>query len=213
MPSGFKSAGIDFDDLFDPDIKGDGPYASGLTSAGAGVKYAALVYGAKRPDVGIQSAGADVSNLWAAKGTASYESTVYPVFSSVSVASDGASGAQTASFTIRLKPNGECDLDTASTASGTTHIDSKWFNPLRETVGAEYQVMFEKSGSGGSVSNGAPAYIDIGISRAIRVSLTVSQQRIVNVSGSVTIRVKRISDGAVVITKVVTFDLEAGNSA
>jgi len=73
MPSGYQSAGVDFDALFDPDVVGDGPAAAGYTVAGAPLKYAALKYGTKRADVGYAVNGSDVSNLWAAKGTASYK--------------------------------------------------------------------------------------------------------------------------------------------
>lgn len=72
MASGVKSKGVDLDELFDPDIVGDGPIAAGIKSNGVAIKYAALKYGTKRADVGIADAGVDVSNKWAAKGTASY---------------------------------------------------------------------------------------------------------------------------------------------
>ncbi len=72
MASGVKSAGVDLDDLFDPDVVGDGPSAPGIQSGSVPLKYAAIKYGTKRADVGVANAGSDVSNLWAAKGTASY---------------------------------------------------------------------------------------------------------------------------------------------
>lgn len=76
MSSGYASGGTDFDDLFDPDVMGDGPTAAGYSANGALLKYAALSYGTKRADVGYSVAGVDVSNLWAAKGTAVYLTTV-----------------------------------------------------------------------------------------------------------------------------------------
>lgn len=72
MASGIKSNGVDLDDLFEPDVKGDGPAAPGVQSGGVPRRYAALKYGSKRANVGIANAGSDVSNLWAAKGTAIY---------------------------------------------------------------------------------------------------------------------------------------------
>ena len=68
----YKSKGVDFDNLFDPDVVGDGPVAADYKQGGAPIKYAALKYGTKRADVGYKQADVDVSNLWAAKGTASY---------------------------------------------------------------------------------------------------------------------------------------------
>lgn len=70
MAKGFTSDGVDFDDLFDPDVMGDGPAAVWLENNDVPLRYAALAYGTKRADVGYDDNGVDVSNLWAAKGTA-----------------------------------------------------------------------------------------------------------------------------------------------
>jgi len=72
MAKGIRSGGYDFDDLFDPDVKGDGPSVPNLRSGGAPLRYAAIKYGQKRADVGYRQDGVDVSNFWAAKGTARY---------------------------------------------------------------------------------------------------------------------------------------------
>lgn len=77
MATGFQnSAGVDFDDLFDPYVTGTKPAATSLqTSDGVDLRdrYAPLAFGSKGPDVGIQNiVGVDVSNLWAGKGTAQY---------------------------------------------------------------------------------------------------------------------------------------------
>lgn len=74
MPVKYRSASKDFDDLFDPDVIGDGPSAAAMRSGGKALKYAALKYGTKRANVGYRAGGSDVSNLWAAKGTAQYVS-------------------------------------------------------------------------------------------------------------------------------------------
>lgn len=72
MASGRRSRGVAFEDLFDPDIVGDGPTAAGYRSGGVLLRFAAIKYGTKRADVGYRVNDVDVSNLWAAKGTASY---------------------------------------------------------------------------------------------------------------------------------------------
>jgi len=75
MADGYRNAsGVDFVSLFDPDVIGDGPTAAGYEkSDGSLLKYAALKYGTKGPDVGYRdSAGVDLSNYWAAAGTAQY---------------------------------------------------------------------------------------------------------------------------------------------
>ena len=78
MPSGYKSGGTDFDDLFDPYVEGAKPGLTGYVAAGQDLRdrYAPISYGSKRADVGDKSGGQDVSNLWAAKGTAVYQSVV-----------------------------------------------------------------------------------------------------------------------------------------
>jgi hypothetical protein len=69
----FRLVGIDFDDLFDVDQNGDGPQAPYLRAPnGQPLRYAHIQYGSKRADVGYRQNGQDVSNLWAAKGTAVY---------------------------------------------------------------------------------------------------------------------------------------------
>lgn len=75
MPVGFRNgAGVDLETLFDPDVMGDGPTAPFLRrSNGTAIKFAAIEYGSKGPNVGYRDgSGVDVSNLWAAAGTASY---------------------------------------------------------------------------------------------------------------------------------------------
>ena len=76
MTSGFQSAGVDFDLLFDPYVQGTIPAATGYTITGYGDlagRYAPLVYGTKRANVGYSAPGvSDLSNLWAAYGTATY---------------------------------------------------------------------------------------------------------------------------------------------
>lgn len=72
MPVNYQSVGVDFNSLFDPDVMGDGPTAPGYGVVGVALKYAKLSYGTKHADVGYQQSGVDVSNLWAAYGTAVY---------------------------------------------------------------------------------------------------------------------------------------------
>ncbi|HHA2841072.1 TPA: hypothetical protein ACOD94_000835 [Stenotrophomonas maltophilia] len=74
MPSGYRSSGVDFDDLFDPYVEGPLAQDSGRRIGGGDLsrRYAHIQYGSKRADVGHRINGMDVSNLWAARGTASY---------------------------------------------------------------------------------------------------------------------------------------------
>jgi hypothetical protein len=78
MTTGFKnSSGVDFDALFDPYVQGTKPANTGFaTSDGVDLanRYAPLSYGSAVPATGFKIAsGADVNTLWAAAGTAVYQ--------------------------------------------------------------------------------------------------------------------------------------------
>ena len=66
--------GVPLHELFDPDIMGDGPAAPGFRESNVPLKFASITYGSKGPDVKKRSGGVDISNLWAAFGTAVYVS-------------------------------------------------------------------------------------------------------------------------------------------
>ena len=75
MTSGYRNAaGVDFDDLFDPDTVGDGQAIGNMRrSNGVALQYANVKYGAQGPAVSYRtSAGVDVSSFWAKKGTTKY---------------------------------------------------------------------------------------------------------------------------------------------
>lgn len=210
----YRSGGIDFDELFDPDVMGDGPAAAGYSANGIALKYAALAYGTKRANVGYAQAGVDVSNLWAAKGTAVYEAVAVPGFMNLFVAADGLQSA-TGSITVTLRRNGECDADTDSSSGADGHIDSQWFNPLRADAGDGYQVLFTVTFSDGAatVTNGAAAYTAISQARAVTLSKTVTTQAVQHATGTINIKVRRIADSAVLLDHNVNFTMEVGNSA
>ncbi|MGY3232316.1 hypothetical protein ACVWWJ_003800 [Luteibacter sp. HA06] len=69
--SRYLTGGTDLDALFDPDTVGDGT-AVAFYVGGTPLRYANIKYGSKRADVGYKNGGTDVSNYWAAKGTAVY---------------------------------------------------------------------------------------------------------------------------------------------
>ncbi|WP_036129240.1 hypothetical protein [Luteibacter mycovicinus] len=73
MP-GYKAAGNDLENLYDPDVVGNGYLAAGLKVGGnAGTKYASAAYGTPGPYSGFNASGVgDVGKQWAAKGTAVY---------------------------------------------------------------------------------------------------------------------------------------------
>lgn len=67
-----RHLGVPMHELFDPDIMGDGPTAPGFRGSGVPLKFASIAYGSKGPDVNKRSGGVDISNKWAAAGTAVY---------------------------------------------------------------------------------------------------------------------------------------------
>lgn len=73
MPTGYRFENVDFEDLFDPDVNGDGPSAPGYMVNGVPMRFAHVQYGSRRGDVGRRIDGVgDLASLWAAKGTAQY---------------------------------------------------------------------------------------------------------------------------------------------
>lgn len=74
MP-GYKAQGNDLENLYDPDVVGDGYVATGLRVNGDAnaTHYANRIYGSTGPYSGYNTpAVGDVGNQWAAKGTAQY---------------------------------------------------------------------------------------------------------------------------------------------
>lgn len=75
MTSGFKTAGVDFDDIFAPYNSGSKPANTGFSVAGVDLveRYAPLAYGTPAPETGMTIAdSSDVNTLWCAKDTDGY---------------------------------------------------------------------------------------------------------------------------------------------
>jgi hypothetical protein len=156
MASGIKSNGVDLDDLFEPDVKGDGPAALGVQSGGVPLRYAALKYGSKRANVGIANASSDVSNLWAAKGTASYGLPING--ESYSAISNRGTGKLVFSLT---SAGAYTVVATINAGTPTTLATGTWL-PSGGSVG-DYAVQFSNSitsqvasgGGSNTIANGA----------------------------------------------------------
>jgi len=206
MPTEFTSDGVDFDDLFDPDIKGDGAQATWLENNGTPLRYAALSYGTKRADVGFEDGGVDVSNLWAAKGTAVYSITGLQG-KSLS-AGDAANTFQTtvsAAVWVSIKSDGTWSVagsNSKGNVAQSAPTSGTWL-PSGQAV-SDYQVMFAAGQSGdGSITNGATAYSAATTNRTLTLSLpSISANNAIERFGSasVTIHLKRVSTGQVTTT-------------
>lgn len=177
MASGVKSAGVDLDDLFDPDIVGDGPIAPGVKSGGVPLKYAALKYGTKRANVGIADAGGDASNLWAAKGTAKYL-IAKPRYDGLIIPG---TGAGTITTFIRLLPDGSW--------VGSDNSAGYWYGTAATAgIGASYEVMATVGSGGGSVSNPAATWVSLGSSRTVSLTSTATANR------SITLQIRKTGE-------------------
>lgn len=209
MASGYRSGGVDFDDLFDPDVMGDGPSAAGLRSGGTPLKYAALAYGSKRADVGYRQGGSDVSNLWAAKGTAQYVSDggLPPSLSAAEEA--GQLESITVAVEFRLQRNGFL---------GWTGGGGTWAGG-GGTVGDAYDTRFDVTAgpAGFATRTGSEVgtWLQVNTTRSCGLTVTKPAGIIGNRSGTMSVRwrVRRRSTGEVLVDRSVAMSVLAATSA
>lgn len=210
MAKGYASAGVDFDELFDPDVMGDGPAAAGISSNGTPLRYAALQYGTKRADVGYRVNGADVSNLWAAKGTAAY--TISGLNGKHLQATEQAftnQGNVHAQVSLGIHADGTWSVN-GGTSQGPfpqpAPTTGTWLPPGASV--SDFEVWFEASVAGWGTAvfnNGAPGYVAVAGGRGCSLSLPAApagnaMER--EATASVVIRLRRISTGVVTNTSV-----------
>lgn len=209
MPSVFHSliAGVEtnFDDMFDPDIIGDGPAAAWLEDiAGVPVRYASIVYGQRGPDTGYEDSGVDVASLWARKGSASYiNQNVLPALVRHYNVNSSAPVMAVASFTF--------NRDGTVTFSPSEYANANWKTPPSATAGDEYDIRFTQTGGNASGSLSGTLTVWLQLNQARGLTLTMTR----NTSGSTTARriilveMRRRSDLAVVYSFSVTLEAEA----
>jgi hypothetical protein len=157
MATGYKSGGIDFDDLFDPYVTGTPPAATGYRVAGVDLagRYAPLVFGTQRADIGYRIAGgADVATLWAAKGTARYVSANCGLPANVEARAGGTSGPLTATASFNLFRDG-----TTSWSPSPTGSPSAWYLSPPPNIGDQYEARVTQTATNGI---GTPSNISTG---------------------------------------------------
>ena len=163
--SGYRINGIDFDDIFDPDVIGDGPTA-GLSVNNVLIKYAHIQYGSKHADVGYSYAGSDVTNRWAAKGTAVY---ALPINNGAYYANSQSRG--TARIRFVLLADGTYQVQRTAGAAGTSVViaSGTWLPPgdaagnwtvAYEAVELGHNYIGDTATSG--VTNQAPSPVGVG---------------------------------------------------
>lgn len=209
MAKGIRSGGYDFDDLFDPDVIGDGPSVPNLRSGGAPLRYAALKYGQRRGDVGYRQDGVDVANFWAAKGTAIYKLGFDGILiSAANGAKTNSTGNTNATALLWMHANGTWEARRSATGGGnnsnTVVASGTWIDP-GAGVG-EYLVLFEQL-SGSAVSG--LGWYDLTASRAASLGVSVPSQSTEFVEQSATVKATLRRNGIDIRTAVFTLSAQA----
>lgn len=204
----YASQFVTWDDLFDFDIIGDGPQAVGYASNSVPMKYAAIVYGTKRADIGYAINGVDVSNLWAAKGTAAYVNSDAGFPAYIANEEYAPTGPLTATLTINLHPDG-----TTTTTLGDTAPDGQWAMVTGAGVGAGYEVSFEviaTNGNGSVSGTTLGSYVSLSSTRSLTITVTRGGG-FGAAAATRTIRIRFRLSGAVspIVTRDVDLDVRA----
>jgi hypothetical protein len=205
MAKGYRNGGWDFDDLFDPDATGDGPTVANLRTNGVALRYAALRYGTKRADVGYRQNGVDVSNLWAAKGTAVYSLPFNGRGYSAAVSAlSGQTGTVGSSVSLSINSNGTWVIGGGPNFNGSP-TSGTWL-PAGLSA-ADHEVRFIISGNTGGAVNGAPNFASCSVSRGCGVRAQVRADSIEYVENSIDVQcqLRRISTGAITTTSCSLF--------
>lgn len=179
MPSGYRSSGVDFDDLFDPYVEGPLAQDSGLRTGGTDLsrRYAHIQYGSKRADVGHRIGGMDVSNLWAARGSATYTLPFHgQAYSASNGAKTNSSGSASASISIDMLSDGNYSIRRSITGGGNSSnsvvASGRWL-PAGANA-SEFDVQFTASNPGAArFGTSAPSFVSLAASQSASVSISV----------------------------------------
>lgn len=206
MPTRITIGGVDLEDLFAPDIIGDGPTVPGLTVGGVPIKFADISYGLLGADTEITEGGVDIKNKWAAAGTAYYVSLDgFPALIEDFATGSSAPVSSAASFTFH--PDGTYSTTPFSTGSWATATSSP---------GASYDLRVTKlpgSNAGGTMTGvledpySGPVQVQINEDRTVdlqNVRMSSGSNRAIRI---LFLEIVRRSDGIVVAS--VTTSLEA----
>lgn len=207
--SGYFSGNSNFDDLFDFYVQGGQAPACGFSTADGrdlSARYAPLAVGQKRADVGFSGLqGYDVSNLWAAKGTATYSLGFNGGnYARSALALTNQQGTVSANVGLSINSDGTWVITSSSTREGgRTEASGTWL-PAGGSVG-DYEVQFgvaTSQGGGGSVSNSAPSYQNLGAPRGVGISASARAESTENISHTISVvcYLRRISTGHTTVT-------------
>ena len=220
MTTGYRnSVGTDTDNLFDPDVVGDGPTAAAYKkSDGTLLKYAAAKYGTVGPDTGYRlSNGADIATLWSAKGTANYPLPIGGA-NFIAHSSGVVSPSMDSNINVQINANGSYSVTVAGNGAGNTPSTSGTWLPSGASA-SDYQVQFVWSQSSqypsgpATVTNGASSYAACTSNRSIVFDAQVGQSTGLDKGsvGSVNINLKYVPSGKVTTTTF-AIDIESQGS-
>lgn len=200
--------GVPLHELFDPDIMGDGPAALGFRDGGVPLKFASIEYGSKGPDVLKRSGGVDLSNLWAAAGTAVYVNLDgFPEL--IENIQEGSSPPVTSSAGFTFYRNGT--FDTIPSGSGS-------WGPSAPDTGDAYDLRITKVTGSNSVGDMSGMLVDPSagpVQAHLNTALSILVEHVKTTSGStrarriLLIELVRRSDSAVVASITTNVEAEA----
>lgn len=206
-----KSKGVEFSELFDPDVMGDGPAARGYSSNGVPFRFADIKYGSKRADIGYAESSVDLSNKWAAKGTASYLDPD-PDYQWRTFRAFAGTSSQTVQSTLTWAPDGTW----ANTSPGTVTKSGTWA-PATGTPGNLYEMMIDTvvldPAAGHTLtfaSNPAASWVDMSSSVAC-IMQDIGTPSSNESDYSVRLRIRLKSTGAVVFTGTIAGSITIAN--
>lgn len=179
MASGYRSAGVDFDDLFDAYVEGPVAQDSGRRVGGTDLsrRYAHIQYGSKRADVGHRVNGMDVSNLWAARGSATYRLPFHGKgYSASNGAKTNSTGTVSATVSIQMYADGTYAIRSGVAGGGnggsSTVASGQWL-PAGANA-SEYEIQITGSSpTKASFSTSAPSFVPASNSPSAGVSISV----------------------------------------
>lgn len=177
MASGYRHGGVDFDDLFDPDILGNGPAADGYRANGQPLRYAHVQYGQRRADVGYRVGGQDVATMWATKGTATYTMPFHGKgFSSGNQARTNSRDSCNASISLAFQPDGTYAVHSSIAGGGNGGSSlADWGRWLTgSTSPGEYEIQIVAADVGqASFGTTAPGFVSMTSAQSASVTISV----------------------------------------
>ncbi|UPG87041.1 hypothetical protein L2Y94_06700 [Luteibacter aegosomatis] len=152
-----KSLGVDFDDMYDPDVIGDGPSFAQLADKGVPRRYAHIQYGSRQRDSGYRINGSDTSNFWAAKGTAVYALAINGRSYTANNQSRGGAGVR-----LQILGNGTYQVlvQDQNGTSGYHAVDSGTWLPAGDSASNWTVVMGANENSHDWIGNGATSDVE-----------------------------------------------------